>query len=222
MRKLFSCAILAAALALFGVQAASAGTRHDTSPGQRSAVTVAEQDGRAHRSPHHQRTSATDKRFLVSAAQIGLAEIAEGRLASTTTSTPAVHDLAQRMITDHTAQLAKQSPLDAALGVATPTSPNPQQQAELATLSQLAGSGFDQAYCRAQVKGHLKAIGLFLSEIRDGSNRTVRSFARETIPTLVMHLKMARAALATVEPTATSWPVSSHHATTGLTRSVRS
>jgi putative membrane protein len=59
-------------------------------------------------------------------------------------------------------------------------------------LAKATGAEFDRAYMAGQVKDHEDAVALFEKESKDGKDQKLRAWAKETLPTLRHHLKMAR------------------------------
>jgi putative membrane protein len=59
------------------------------------------------------------------------------------------------------------------------------------------------------VSDHVKDVAAFKKEAATGKNDAVRKFAMETLPTLEMHLKMAREMSRSVGASTTSTPTSS-------------
>ena len=60
-------------------------------------------------------------------------------------------------------------------------------------LSELSDKKFDRAYAKEMVTDHEKAVKLFQSYQRASSNKELEAFARETLPVLEEHLRMAQA-----------------------------
>ena len=75
---------------------------------------------------------------------------------------------------------------------------NTKDQAAYARLSELPGAAFDRAYARDMVRDHEADIAAFRYEANDGKDASIKSFAKQTLPTLEDHLKMARQALESV------------------------
>lgn len=139
--------------------------------------------------------SGTDRDFARTAAAAGMAEVADGRLALAHTHNAAVRAVARRMIRDHSAANARLARIAGAEGIALPPGPDAADRAMMARQRTLTGMAFDMRYLRDQSAAHVQAIALFRHEIAAGSDRRIVGFARATLPTLQMHLRMVRSAL---------------------------
>src|SRR4051812_24953261 len=133
--------------------------------------------------------SAGDKRFLEEAAKAGMMEIQMGRLGQSSGSSEAVKAFAKRMVDDHTKAdselkaLAQEKkvifPLDHSASMPTP-------------LIGMKGEAFDKAYAKQAVADHEKAVALFKSEAKSGSDADVKAWANGMLPTLESHLDAAK------------------------------
>ena len=95
-------------------------------------------------------------------------------------------------IHDHTPQGEKQAALPAAKSLTLPKRPTPADRTTIRRLRQVPKRHFDCAYMSAQIRGHVATIGLFVLEVRAGSDPDVRAFAARWLPPLRMHLRLAR------------------------------
>jgi len=136
---------------------------------------------------------AGDKQFMIKAAQGGQGEVALGALAQQQASSAGVKQFGQRMVTDHSKANAALMRVAAQEGVALPDAPGPEEQATKARLSHLSGPAFDKAYVSDMVEDHVKDIADFTKEASTGKDPATKAFAAKTLPTLKMHLRMARA-----------------------------
>ena len=132
-----------------------------------------------------------DTMFMREAAAASLAEIQAGRIALDKGSSAQVKQLAQRIIDDHTKANDQLMSIAQRKQVTLPAAPTPMQKREADHLSTLSGASFDQAYAKAMVKDHRKAIKLFGMESRNGSDADLKQFASTTLPALKQHLQMA-------------------------------
>lgn len=134
---------------------------------------------------------AQDRRFIREAAQGGQAEVRLGQLAMRRGQMRAVRQFGQRMVHDH--GRANQELRDRALseGLRLPGGIGP-HAAVYNRLARLSGSSFDRAYMAQMVEDHRRTIDLFQAEVRGGGNPSFREFARNSLPALREHLRMAR------------------------------
>ena len=146
-------------------------------------------------SAHHATMSALDRHFAKAAGQSNLFEIQGARTALAKSESPAVRQVATRILRDHTHAQAMLRPVAADLHVRLPRSPNPLQKWTLARTARLDGAAFDVAFLRLQEAGHRTAISLFGEEAREGQNPDARSYAVTHLPALRAHLVLTRRTL---------------------------
>lgn len=137
---------------------------------------------------------ATDLQFAKEAAQAGLLEVKLGELALQKSSSENVKTLGQHMITDHTKANDQLKALAASRSIDLPASLSAEGQAHYDRLSRQTGAGFDKAYTSLMVKDHQKVIAKFKTEASSGSDKELKSWAGQTLPTLEHHLMMSKEA----------------------------
>ncbi len=146
-------------------------------------------------SAHHRTMSALDRHFVKAAAHSNNFEIRGARAALAKSESPAVRQVATRLLRDHTMANAMLRPIAADLHVRLPRAPNPLQKWTLARTARLDGAAFDLAFLRLQEAGHRTTISLFGEEAREGQNPHARTYAQRHLPGLRAHLALARQAL---------------------------
>jgi putative membrane protein len=62
----------------------------------------------------------------------------------------------------------------------------------MAAVEGASGEGFDAAYMEAQVTAHETTVELFRSDVENGDEARLVSFAETALPTLESHLEMAK------------------------------
>jgi putative membrane protein len=130
-----------------------------------------------------------DASFVEDAANSNLAEVKMSEMAMKQSSTAAVKDLAQTMITDHTKAFEALKTMATGKGFAVPGA-SEKKFDDLATLS---GQKFDRAFLSNLIDDHKKAISLFEHESKSGDDSEFKAWATNTLPTLKHHLEMAQA-----------------------------
>jgi putative membrane protein len=134
-------------------------------------------------------TASSDQDFFNQALGAGAGEIGMARLARGKAQARDVRVLAERMIADHSAAdrrlkaLAKRLKLDVS---PTPDEPPPE-------LIAASGPDFDKQYIDLMIKAHQNAIALFESEANGGQDPRAKRLAREMLPELRHHLRLAEA-----------------------------
>lgn len=132
--------------------------------------------------------------FLAQAGSANQWEIESSQLALQMSTNPAVRNLANVIIADHTAMGQQVTAAAASAGLPPPpTTLLPPQQA---MLDQLRGAGsgpaFDMAYQQAQISAHQQAIQLMQNYAAQGDVPALRSVATQAIPVMQKHLSMAQ------------------------------
>lgn len=132
-----------------------------------------------------------DRQFVIEAAQGGRAEVALGRLAQQRAGSAAVRRFGKRMVDDHSRANQELRDRSVSEGFRPPAGMG-EHTALYNRLSRLSGSGFDRVYMSEMVDDHRKDVAAFQSQARTGRNASIREFARNTLPVLREHLRMAR------------------------------
>jgi putative membrane protein len=133
-----------------------------------------------------------DASFYKKAAEGGISEVEQGRLAQEKGSSQAVKDFGAMMVKDHSAANDKLKAVASAKGIDLPTSSSVTQMATKAKLEVLSGDTFDKSYIKGMVKDHEEDIKEFQQESREGQDPDAKAFAIQTLPTLRSHLKKIR------------------------------
>jgi putative membrane protein len=136
--------------------------------------------------------SANDTKFMKDAAADGLAEVEMGRLATEKASSSELRDFGRMLVDDHTKANDELKSLASKKNVQLPTEPKPEHKAEHARLSKLSGKSFDDAFAKAMVTDHDKAVQLFSQEKNGGGDAELKSWAGNTLPTLEKHRDEAK------------------------------
>jgi putative membrane protein len=137
-----------------------------------------------------QSLSSQDKKFMEDAAKGGQMEVSMGQVAMEKGKSDAVKTFGQRMVTDHGKGNRELMGLAQKKGVVLP---NDDSTMKSKAVSVTSGGVFDKAYAKAMVSDHEEDIKAFEKEAASGSDPDVKKWANETLPTLRMHLDMAKA-----------------------------
>ncbi|MEU9832425.1 DUF4142 domain-containing protein [Streptosporangium sp. NPDC048047] len=141
-----------------------------------------------------------DRKFLVQAHRGNLAEIRSSRLALRKSDSQDVKDIAQKLITDHTALDDKLRPVAEQADVQLPDRPNRMQREQIEKLSNLSGPAFDSAWLAAQAADHRMTLKRLDRELTNGSSSAVRKLAQDALPVIREHLRLVREARASEGP----------------------
>ncbi|MEO7297312.1 MAG: DUF4142 domain-containing protein [Verrucomicrobiota bacterium] len=150
---------------------------------QTSATTIKEAAG-AHTKPFDK------EHFIKDAAQGGVAEVNMGELGTQKGQDPAVKELAQRLVADHSKANAELKEIAQKCGIALSAEVDAKQQKMMDHLNSLSGAEFDKAFAMHMVKDHKKDIAKF-EKAAASKDADVAAFAKATLPTLKEHLQMA-------------------------------
>lgn len=181
--------VLSTLVATAYAQTPSASTGGGSPPAQ--STSSASAGGPATPPASSAKLSASDQKFFEKAAGGGLAEVAAGQLASSTSGNADVKSFANQMVKDHTKANNELTQLAQAKGVTLPQAPDAAHQEDLGKLKQKQGADFDKAYVKGQVSDHKATISLFKKAAKS-KDPDIAAFAQKTLPTLKMHLVMVK------------------------------
>jgi len=136
--------------------------------------------------------SATDRVFVKSALQGGMAEVQLGQLTLQKSNNDQVKQFAQRMIDDHTKLNEEMKPVAQQLGVVVPTEVSKKDRNVMNKLQALSGPAYDQAYIKDMVKDHKGDLSEFQAEASSGQDQTVKDAAAQGTKVIAQHLQMAQ------------------------------
>jgi putative membrane protein len=136
--------------------------------------------------------SKSDRKFIMTAASAGMAEVQAAQLAEQKSQDATVKEFAQKMITDHTANNKQLASLAEQKGITVPTTLEAKDQKQLDALAKLDGTKFDKMYLKDQVRDHETVLKLMQKEAADGKDADLKSFAETTTPVIQQHLDMAK------------------------------
>ena len=137
-------------------------------------------------------SKSPDESFYKAAAEGGIAEVEQGKLAQDKAQNPSVKDFGSMMVRDHSSANEKLKTLAASKGIDLPTSPSVGQMATVGKLKALSGDTFDKSYIKGMVKDHKEDISEFEKEAQSGKDPEAKKFAAATLPTLREHLSKAQ------------------------------
>ncbi len=144
-----------------------------------------------------QQTQATEQasqktqHFVEKAALSDQFEIQSSQLAQEKQTSDAVGQFARRMIEDHTRSSQQLQQIAQQIGVSPPQELDQEHQRRLETLRGLSGQEFSQRYVQQQVEAHENALQLYRQYAETGDNQQLQQFARQGVPSLEEHLRMA-------------------------------
>jgi putative membrane protein len=133
-----------------------------------------------------------DAEFAVKAADGGMFEVAAADLALSKTTNADVKALAEMMKKDHSAANTELKAMAASKNITLPDSMSNDKQDMMEKLREKSGADFDKEYVDMMVDDHDKDIQLFNKESMDGTDKEIRDWAAQKLPTLRHHYDMAK------------------------------
>jgi putative membrane protein len=135
--------------------------------------------------------SDDDKKFLATASQSDVNEIALSKVAVEKASNPAVKAFAQKMVAEHTKMSASMKPFADEWGVTPPAGVDDDHQKELDKLNGLSGADFDKEYIDQMVTDHAKALRAFASEVKVATDAKFKAAVLKGKTMVAAHKNMA-------------------------------
>lgn len=132
-----------------------------------------------------------DRRFVRTATQEGIANIKLSELALQKGS-PAIKQLAQTMLDDHTAINKDLVDIADSLDILVPRKMSREQQAEYDKLNKLSGKDFDTEYINFMSHSHFQDLHAFYSEANSTDDTTLQQQVLTGLRTLHDHLGLIR------------------------------
>jgi putative membrane protein len=137
--------------------------------------------------------NTVDQIFTRQAAIGGDAEVSLAKLAQARTQNADVKRYAEMMVTDHGKANERLAKLGKANRANLPKADaDPDKKSVQAQLEKLRGADFDVAYMASQIGDHQTTAHLLEHEIGSGQDLRVKTYAQETLPTVMRHLEMAQ------------------------------
>jgi putative membrane protein len=146
----------------------------------------------------HSQTSGLDRFYIKTAISGDRIEIRAGRLALHKSDNPKVRRLARTLVRDHGKSKREAIELARDYGVAVPSAPEPEQMWALRTLQRFQGGRFDRRYAAYEIRDHHQDIADARNEAEQGYNLEFRDEAKQELPMLKRHLKLAKRTQAAV------------------------
>lgn len=132
--------------------------------------------------------SEKDAQFVVDAADINLAEVSLGKLASTQGMSKDVRELGDMMNRDHQKAYDDLSAMAKKKNITVPDHVSDKAQGMYNDLSEKKGSDFDKQFCDDMVNGHKDAIEKFEKASKECTDPDIQTWASNMLPALRTHL----------------------------------
>lgn len=136
--------------------------------------------------------SGEDRKFVMMARPMGLAEIKMAQIAKDYASDPKIKQFADQIIQDHTSSNRQLMKLVKGSDVSVPDSLDREHEKLIDKLWSLEGEEFDKEFMRAEIRDHEQAVNLYQREASSGQDSDLKEFARGCVPILQEHLNHAK------------------------------
>lgn len=138
-------------------------------------------------SPALAAVTASERMFIIEAAQGGALEVSLGNLALERSTDKSVKALAQRLVKDHKTANDRLMAIARREGVSVPTGLPSAGRKIQQELMALEGPAFDRAYLRHMHMDHEQDIKAFEQQAKTVRNPQLKAFVAQTLPTLRTH-----------------------------------
>jgi len=129
-----------------------------------------------------------DAKFVVEAANGGMAEVEFGKLAQQKAGNAKVKEFAGMMVMDHTKANDELKALAKAKNITLPDSLNAEAKKGWESLSKKSGADFDKEYVSMMVDDHKKDVSKFENASKELKDAELKAFVDKTLPVLKGHL----------------------------------
>ena len=136
-------------------------------------------------------TDASD--FMTKAASGGMLEVQLGQMAQQKGVSQRVKDFGLMMIRDHSKNNDELKMIAQQKGLTLPQTLSDDNQKMVSKLSEEKGNDFDKAYIDMMVNDHKEDIDEYEKAVNNIGDPAIKAFAKNTIPTLQMHLDSVQA-----------------------------
>lgn len=136
--------------------------------------------------------SGEDRKFVLMARPMGLAEIKMAQIAKDYASDPKIKQFADRIIQDHTSSNRQLMQLVKGSDISVPDAPDREHEKLIDRLWSLEGEEFDREFMRAELRDHEQAVNLYQREASSGEDSDLKAFAQDCVPILQEHLSQAK------------------------------
>jgi len=130
-----------------------------------------------------------DAKFVLAAANGGMAEVILGKLAKEKAVNAKVKDFGAMMVKDHSKANNELKALAKSKGITLPDAIDKEEQKVKDELSAKSGADFDKAYVKNMIDDHKADIKEFEKAIKNLKDMDLKAFAVKALPMLKMHLE---------------------------------
>jgi putative membrane protein len=132
-------------------------------------------------------------KFAVEATNGSMMEVAMGKLAQEKGTNERVKAFGTMMVNDHSKAEQEIKDLSAKKSITLPADLSDDTKKHMDDLSKKSGKDFDKSYIDMMVDDHEEDVKAFEKASNDVSDEEIKTWARNTLPTLQAHLDSAKA-----------------------------
>lgn len=131
--------------------------------------------------------------FAVDAANANMHEVELGKLAQEKAQNPKVKSFGTMMVNDHTKAGDELKALAQKENITLPAELSTEDKKHMDDMAKKTGKDFDKHYIDMMVEGHEKVVSEFEKASDNVTDADLKTWARNTLPTLKAHLDSAKA-----------------------------
>lgn len=143
--------------------------------------------------------SASDVKFAAVAANDGLNEVNNGKMAQEKATNERVRNFAAMLVNDHARFGDELAKIARDKKITLPALPGMAEMRQANRLAMKQGTDFDKAYVDAMIEDEKRAIALFQNASANCKDQSLKVFAGKTIPLLKVHLDSAHAIAGSIQ-----------------------
>ena len=128
-----------------------------------------------------------DSEFVYEVVASNYSEIKLAELANQKSRNKQVKEVAQTLLTDHTASLNELKILAQAKAISIPVQERDASKRKLENLAEESGEDFDEAWAREMMQAHDEMIEKFEDRLEDTQDAELKGYIEKTLPVLKKH-----------------------------------
>jgi putative membrane protein len=147
---------------------------------------------KSEKAPASETASASDKAFIMKAADGGMTEVELGKIAEKNGQKEDVKSFGGQMVKDHGKANDDLKGIASKMNVTVPDKVSAKHQAKIDKMSKMSGAAFDTAYIKGMVEDHEKTAAEFEKARGQVKNEDLKKFIDDTLPVVKSHLEMVK------------------------------
>jgi putative membrane protein len=186
MKKIYHFLAIAASLTLVSCNESRRGNDSNLNEDRNEAAAESNSD-------KFEGTKQRDAGFVYDVVGSSYGEIKLAELANQRSRTAEVKQIAQQLLTDHTASLNELKTLAQAKAISIPVEEADASKRKLENMAEEEGSDFDKEWVQEMIDLHEKNIDTFEDRLKNTEDPELKAFISKTLPVLKKHHEHLRA-----------------------------